>query len=457
MKKVDSLLIVDDNKSVLDSLQLFLKHKFEEVIICSNPNQIPNLLFNHKFDVVLLDMNFSAGINNGNEGLFWLKEILKTDSTLVVILFTAYADVHLAVNAMKEGATDFILKPWDNKKLLATLKSGIDLHQTRQKVEILEVQKQFLEQDLNHNFEKMIGDSEAMKPVFNTIKKVADTDANVLILGENGTGKELVARELHLMSGRKNNIFMGVDLGSLSESIFESELFGHVKGAFTDAKEDRKGRFQSASGGSLFLDEIGNLSPAMQAKLLAVLQNRKVTPLGSNREDHVDIRLICATNQNINEMVKSTNFREDLLYRINTIQIELPPLRNRGNDIITIAEHFLKRYADKYGKKEVKLKQETKDKLLSYSWPGNIRELRHCMERAVILNDKNELHPEDFLLESSNRSIQLGDSPISIDEAERLIIENSLKRHRGNISNVAKELNIGRQTLYRKIEKYNIS
>ena len=457
MKKVGRLLIVDDNKSVLDSLQLFLKHKFEKVFICSNPNQIPNLISSHRVDVVLLDMNFSTGINNGNEGLFWLKEILKLDSSLVVMLFTAYADVHLAVNAMKEGATDFILKPWDNKKLLATLKSGVELHQTRLKVENLEVQKQFLERDLNQNFENIIGDSESMKPIFKTIGKVANTDANVLILGENGTGKELIARELHMMSARKRNIFMGVDLGSLSESIFESELFGHVKGAFTDAKEDRKGRFQSASGGSLFLDEIGNLSSAMQAKLLAALQNRKVTPLGSNREDHVDIRLICATNQNINEMVKAGNFREDLLYRINTIQIQLPPLRNRGNDILKLAEHFLKRYGDKYGKTNMKLRQETKDKLLSYSWPGNIRELRHCMERVVILNDKDELHPEDFLLETSNQSIELGDNPISLDEAERLIIENSLKRHYGNISNVAKELNIGRQTLYRKIEKYNIS
>ncbi|PCH66848.1 MAG: sigma-54-dependent Fis family transcriptional regulator [Bacteroidales bacterium] len=457
MKKAGNLLIVDDNKSVLDSLQLFLKRKFEEVIICSKPNQIPNLLFCHKFDVVLLDMNFSTGINNGNEGLFWLKEILKIDSALVVILFTAYAEVNLAVNAMKDGATDFILKPWDNKKLFATLKSGVDLHQTRLKVESLEVQKQFLEQDLNQNFEKIIGDSEAMKPIFEIIRKVANTDANVLILGENGTGKELVARELHLMSSRKNGIFMGVDLGSLSESIFESELFGHVKGAFTDAKEDRIGRFQSASGGSLFLDEIGNLSPAMQAKLLAALQNRKVTPLGSNREDYIDIRLICATNQNIKEMVKTGNFREDLLYRINTIQIQLPPLRNRGNDIIKLAEHFLNRYTDKYGKTNMKLRQETKDKLLRYLWPGNIRELRHCMERAVILNDKDELNPEDFLLETQNPRIDLGDSPISLDEAERFIIANSLKRNRGNISNVAKELNIGRQTLYRKIEKYNIS
>ncbi|MUP37482.1 sigma-54-dependent transcriptional regulator [Labilibaculum euxinus] len=457
MKKAGNVLIVDDNKSVLESLQLFLKRKFDEVIICSNPNRIPNLLSCHKFDVVLLDMNFSTGINNGNEGLFWMKEILKIDSTLVVILFTAYAEVNLAVNAMKDGAADFILKPWDNKKLFATLKSGVELHKTRQKVESLENQKQFLEQDLNQSFEKIIGDSEAMKPVFETIRKVANTDANVLILGENGTGKELVARELHLMSARRNEIFMGVDLGSLSESIFESELFGHVKGAFTDAKEDRKGRFQSASGGSLFLDEIGNLSLAMQAKLLAVLQNRKVTPLGSNREDHVDIRLICATNQNVQEMIIAGNFREDLLYRINTIQIELPPLRNRGNDIITIAEHFLKRYTDKYGKSELKLRPETKEKLLNYLWPGNIRELRHCMERAVILNDKGELSPEDFLLEKQNSGIELGDSPISLDEAERLIIVNSIKRNRGNISSVAKELNIGRQTLYRKIEKYNIS
>ncbi len=457
MNKQGHILIVDDNKSVLSSLHLFLKHKFEKVVTCSNSSQIHDLVSNNCFNVVLLDMNFATGANNGNEGLYWLQELLKIDSKLVVILFTAYGDIDLAVNAMKYGATDFILKPWDNKKLSATLKSGVELYRTKQKVEQLKDQNNFLEQDLNQSFEGLIGDSEVMKPIFSTIKKVAKTDANMLILGENGTGKELVAREIHMQSLRHKEIFMGVDLGALSESIFESELFGHVKGAFTDAKEDRKGRFQSASGGSLFLDEIGNLSLAMQAKLLAALQNRRVTPLGSNKEDQIDIRLICATNQNITEMVKEDSFREDLLYRINTIQIEIPPLRNRGNDILKIANHFLQRYAEKYGKAFAPFSREVQEKLLAYSWPGNIRELRHCMERGAIMSDKYELVPADFSLELESGSIQLGHTPISLDEAEKLIIQNAIKRLNGNISHVAKELQIGRQTLYRKLDKYDIT
>ena len=440
MKNQGNLLIVDDNKSVLKSLHLFLKYKFNEVIICSNSNQIPHLISSHCFDLVLLDMNFTTGANNGNEGLYWLQELLKMDSKLVVILFTAYGDIDLAVNAMKYGATDFILKPWDNKKLLATLKSGVDLYRTRQKVDQLEDQKKFLEQDLNQTFEGMIGDSEAMQPIFAMINKVAKTDANVLILGENGTGKELVARELHMKSNRHNEIFMGVDLGALSESIFESELFGHVKGAFTDAKEDRKGRFQSASGGSLFFDEIGNISLAMQAKLLAAVQNRKVTPLGSNKEDQVDIRLICASNQNITEMVKEGRFREDLLYRINTIQIEIPPLRDREEDILKIANHFLKRYADKYEKNFGPLSKEVNAKLLAYPWPGNIRELRHCMERIAIMNEKYELVPADFILEMQNSSVELGSKPISLDDAEKVVIENALKRLKGNVSKVGQRI-----------------
>jgi DNA-binding NtrC family response regulator len=456
MKNQGNLLIVDDNKSVLSALHLFLKHKFNEVIICNNPNQIPSLVSKYCFDLVLLDMNFTTGVNNGNEGIYWLQELLRIDSKLVVILFTAYGDIDLAVNAMKYGATDFILKPWDNKKLLATLRSGVELYQTRQKVDQLEDQKKFLEQDLNHSFQGMIGDSDAMKPVFAMIDKVAKTDANVLILGENGTGKELVARELHFKSNRHKEIFMGVDLGALSESIFESELFGHVKGAFTDAKEDRKGRFQSASGGSLFFDEIGNISLAMQAKLLAAVQNRRVTPLGSNKEDQVDIRLICASNQNITKMVKEGKFREDLLYRINTIQIELPPLRDREEDILKIANHFLQRYADKYEKVFGSLSKEVNEKLLVYSWPGNIRELRHCMERVAIMNEKYDLVPADFILESKNASVELGNKPISLDDAEKVLIQNALKRLKGNVSKVAEELKIGRQTLYRKIEKYKI-
>lgn len=456
MKKNGKLLIVDDNKSVLSSLKLFLKHHFELLDTCSNPNQIPGLITKDKYDVVLLDMNFSAGVNSGNEGLYWLREILKLDASLVVILFTAYGDVNLAVNAMKEGATDFILKPWDNKKLLATLQSGVELHKTRMQVEQLEQQKKYLQNDLNQQFVNIIGESDAIKEVLNTVKKVAATDANILILGENGTGKELIAREIYQLSSRKKNIFLGVDLGALSDNLFESELFGHVKGSFTDAKEDRIGRFQAANKGTIFLDEIGNLSMPMQAKLLSVLQNRLVTPIGSNQQDEIDVRLICATNANIQKLISTDRFREDLLYRINTITIELPSLRERDNDVLIIGEHFLRQFAQKYGKKLPVIHAEAKEKLVSYSWPGNIRELRHCMERAIILADSEVLQANDFHLEEKDSQLGFGSMPMSLEEGERVIIENSLKRNRGNISQVAKELNIGRQTLYRKIEKYNI-
>lgn len=456
MKKKGKLLITDDNKSVLKSLQLFLKHHFEELVTCNNPNQIPDLMRQNEFDVVLLDMNFAAGVNTGNEGLYWLKQIRKISERTVVILFTAYGDVNLAVESMKHGATDFILKPWDNKKLLATLKSGVELSRTKLELEHSNQHRKLLTADLNQPAIKMIGESKAIKNVYELINKVAITEANVLILGENGTGKEIVAREIHNQSERKDQVFMNVDLGALSESIFESELFGHVKGSFTDAKEDRIGRFQAASGGTIFLDEIGNLSQAMQAKLLSVLQNRIVTSLGSNKEENVDIRLISATNAEILKLVQEGAFREDLLYRINTVVINMPPLRERGNDILLIAVHYLKKYADKYGKNYTGLSKTAKDKLLNYSWPGNIRELKHCMERAIILADKSSFEAADFQLEESDVTIGLSEKPISLEEGEKILIYSALKRHKGNISNVARELNIGRQTLYRKIEKYNI-
>lgn len=456
MNKKGKLLIIDDNKSVLKSLQLFLKHHFEELVTCNNPNQIPGLMLQNEFDVILLDMNFSAGVNSGNEGLYWLKEIRKRSEHTVVVLFTAYGDVNLAVNSMKHGATDFILKPWDNKKLLATLVSGVELYRTRVELDESKQQRKLLENDLKQIVTKMIGESDAIRNVRKMIDKVAQTDANVLILGENGTGKEIVAREIHNKSKRQDKIFMSVDMGSLSESIFESELFGHIKGAFTDAKENRKGRFQAATGGSLFLDEIGNLSSTMQSKLLSVLQNRKVTPLGSNKEDNIDIRLISATNANLIDLVDEGLFREDLLYRINTVVIEMPPLRDRGKDILLLADYYLKKFVQKYGKQLMVLNEEVKALLLSYTWPGNIRELSHCMERAVILNDKKVLELNDFQLENKSNTNSIGDKAISLEEAEKILIESSMRRNKGNISHVARELNIGRQTLYRKIEKYNL-
>jgi len=456
MNKKGKLLIIDDNKSVLKSLQLFLKHHFKELVTCNNPNQIPGLMLQNEFDVILLDMNFSAGVNSGNEGLYWLKEIRKRSEHTVVVLFTAYGDVNVAVNSMKHGATDFILKPWDNKKLLATLVSGVELYRTRVELDESKQQRKLLENDLKQIVTKMIGESDAIRNVRKMIDKVAQTDANVLILGENGTGKEIVAREIHNKSKRQDKIFMSVDMGSLSESIFESELFGHIKGAFTDAKENRKGRFQAATGGSLFLDEIGNLSSTMQSKLLSVLQNRKVTPLGSNKEDNIDIRLISATNANLIDLVDEGLFREDLLYRINTVVIEMPPLRDRGKDILLLADYYLKKFVQKYGKQLMVLNEEVKALLLSYTWPGNIRELSHCMERAVILNDKKVLELNDFQLDNKSNTNSIGDKAISLEEAEKILIESSMRRNKGNISHVARELNIGRQTLYRKIEKYNL-
>jgi len=456
MNKKGRLLIIDDNKSVLKSLQLFLKHHFEELVTCNNPNQIPGLMLQNEFDVVLLDMNSSAGVNSGNEGLYWLKEIRKRSEHTVVILFTAYGDVNLAVSSMKHGATDFILKPWDNKKLLATLISGVELYRTRVELDESKKQSQLLENDLKQVVTKMIGESDAIRNVREMIDKVAKTDANVLILGENGTGKEIAAREIHNKSKRQDKIFMSVDMGSLSESIFESELFGHIKGAFTDAKESRKGRFQAASGGSLFLDEIGNLSSTMQSKLLSALQNRKVTPLGSNKEDEIDIRLISATNSNLLNLVDEGLFREDLLYRINTVVIEIPPLRERGKDILLLADYYLKKFVQKYAKQLMVLNEEVKALLMAYSWPGNIRELSHCIERAVILNDKKVLEINDFQLENKSNNNTIGDKAISLEEAEKILIESAMRRNKGNISHVARELNIGRQTLYRKIEKYNL-
>jgi DNA-binding NtrC family response regulator len=451
-----AILVVDDNKSVLNSLNLFLKHKVRRVVTCCNPNLISSILGQEEFDVVLLDMNFNAGVSTGNEGIFWMREIHRIDPQMVVILITAYGDVQLAVNAMKEGATDFILKPWDNQKLLATLMSAIALSRSRKEVATLKQQQDLLQQDSAKGFDGIIGESPAMQEVQRTIAKVAKTDANVLILGENGTGKELVARQIHRLSGRSGSMFLGVDLGSLSESLFESELFGHVKGAFTDAKSHRVGRFQVAHGGTLFLDEIGNLSLPMQAKLLSAIQNREITPIGSNKPVPVDVRLVCATNTNLPEAVKAGAFREDLLYRINTIQIKVPPLRERGTDIVLLANHFLKRHGAKYGKPGIKLAGSSLDLLMQYHWPGNVRELSHAMERAVILSEGAVLTPHDFFLQPDSPSLELGASPVSLDEAEKILIANAIRRNKGNLSGVARELNIGRQTLYRKMEKYGL-
>ncbi len=381
------ILIADDNEGILNSLSFILRQEFEEVTTIKNPSKFTSLLHSGSFDIILLDMNFSAGVNTGNEGLFWLKEIIKEDPDAVIILITAYGDIELAVKAMKEGATDFIQKPFDSVKLVSTVKAAYQLRMSKVQVSKLMQKQKHLSEDLDKKFNSLIGESPAMKNILLTVKKVAPTDANVLILGENGTGKELIAREIHRQSKRSEDVFISVDLGSLSESLFESELFGHMKGAFTGATEDRKGRFETASGGTLFLDEIGNLPISLQSKLLTVLQNRYIIPVGSNKPVPVDVRLITATNKHLPDLIRDNLFREDLMFRINTVQIEIPPLRNRGDDIVLLAEHFLKVYGKKY-EKSMKISGTAIDKLKQYAWPGNVRELQHLLENSVIMVDE---------------------------------------------------------------------
>ncbi|HAF29674.1 MAG TPA: sigma-54-dependent Fis family transcriptional regulator [Bacteroidales bacterium] len=454
-KKEGSILIVDDNQSVLSSLELFLKYKFKEVITVSNPNKLHQLISSKEIDIVLLDMNFSAGINTGNEGIFWLNEILKINPETVVVLITAYGDSELAVKAIKSGAFDFIEKPWNNQKLLGTLHAALELRKSKQKVKILERQKDTLKQNRSKETQ-MIYHSKEMIEIMRTVSKVAKTDANVLILGENGTGKELIAQKIHELSSRKNELFLSVDLTSLSENLFESELFGHMKGSFTDSKEDRVGKFEAANGGTLFLDEIGNLPYVMQAKLLSVLQNNEITRIGSNTPIPIDIRIVTATNKDLNQLVSENLFREDLIYRINTVKITLPPLRERKDDIIPLTNHYLISFSTKYNKPGLKINNQALEKILSYKWPGNIRELKHTIEKAVILSESNTLTINDFVFDNSIKSNTEIDKPISLEEGEKLIIKNALERNNWNISETAKELKIGRQTLYRKIDSYDI-
>lgn len=448
------LLIVDDNKSALKALNMFLQFEFDIVETLTNPNVIPSKLREVDFDVILLDMNFSAGVNTGNEGIYWLEEIKKLSPTTEVVLFTAYGDVELAVKALKLGATDFVLKPWENEKLLATLKSAVRHRRSNIEISELKGREQSLKQEINNDKKRLIGDSPAIKKVLKIINKVSKTDANVLITGENGTGKELIAQEIHRQSERSHELMVTVDMGAVAETLFESELFGHKKGAFTDAREDRVGKFQLADKGSLFLDEIGNLPLAMQSKLLTVLQKRIVTPIGSNKTTSIDIRLISATNCNMQQMVADSNFREDLLYRLNTIQIEIPPLRDRGEDIELLATHFLKIYEKKYHKNGLRISSEAINKLMNYSWPGNIRELQHTIEKAVILGDDEILTSDDFIFKSYSKLID--DEPKSIEEMEKRMIESAMEKFDGNHSAAANQLGITRQTLYNKLKRYGI-
>lgn len=447
------LLIVDDNKSALSALNLLLQYEFEEVVCISNPNLIKAKLEKREFDLALLDMNFSAGLNTGNEGLYWLVEMKKYNPALEVVMITAYGDVELTVKALKLGAADFILKPWDNQKLLATLKAALKLRQSHQKVKALQARESFLKDQLQKG-QELIAGSKVMQKVLKVVEKVAATHANVLICGENGTGKEVIAQQIHRLSTRKNELLMSVDMGAIPESLFESELFGYTKGAFTDAKEDKAGKFQLADKGTLFLDEIGNVPLHLQSKLLVALESKTVFPLGSVKPVAVDIRVIAATNSNLEKMVQDGSFRQDLLYRLNTITIELPPLREREEDIELLAGHFLKIFREKYDKPAMRLGSQAIKKLSNYHWPGNVRELRHTMEKAVILADSEVLMPSDFDLKAVNHH-SAKDLP-SLSSMEKDLIINALDRYEGNLSVIADKLGISRQTLYNKMKRYEL-
>ncbi len=450
MAKGGTILVVDDNKGVLSALELLLNGYFDRVVMTSTPNQIDFALREEKPDVVLLDMNFSAGINNGNEGLFWLRRIKEQRPEVEVVLFTAYADIDLAVRGIKEGAFDFVSKPWDNDKLLATLRNAYNLHRSRKSVKQLkEIRRELLNEPALY-----WGTTDTMKRLRETLEKVADTDACILITGENGTGKEMLAREIHKLSSRKGELMVTVDVGALPESLFESELFGHVKGSFTDAKTDRAGKFEVADHGTLFLDEIGNIPLHLQAKLLTAIQSGQITRVGSNTPVPVDIRLISATNRNILDMAAQGTFREDLLYRINTIHLDIPPLRQRMEDIVPLADMFLAKYAAKYNKPASSFSREVKKLLSTYSWPGNIRELQHTVEKAVILSGGKVIDTDTLLLDTRRRSI--ADPGSTLKEIEREVIREAIERHGGNLSAVAGQLGITRQALYNKIKRFEL-
>jgi len=447
------ILIIDDDLGVLESLDLLLRGEAEKIVTLSDPKQIPKILEPGLFDAVLLDMNFSTGRNTGNEGLLWLTEVTKRDPFVSVIMITAYGAVDLAVESMKGGAVDFIQKPWKSGKLISTLNAACQLTNSRRKVDRLEAEKQVLQEDITRGYEKILGNSHRIQQLKETIQKVARTDTSVLIQGENGTGKELIAWEIHRQSKRRNQLFVTVDLGALSETLFESELFGHTKGAFTDAKQERKGRFEAANGGTLFLDEIGNLPLHLQSKLLSALQSRTIIPLGSNTPVPVNVRIISATNRHLGQLVAKGLFREDLYYRINTIQIESPPLRDRGHDIEILAEYFLKKYAVKYAKPGLRINQRAMEKLNHHSWPGNIRELQHAIENVVIMSDSDSISPEDINLVSPSFSEEKG---LNLEAVEKSTIRKALSKYNGNYSSIAAELGISRTTLYHKIRKYGL-
>jgi DNA-binding NtrC family response regulator len=460
--KFGKILIIDDNNSVLKAAKLFLKRHFLEVDTYLKPEEIPRLITQKNYDLILLDMNFTKDVSSGNEGFYWLSKILEIDPSSVVILMTAYGDISTAIKAIKSGGSNFILKPWDNQEFLATIHSSIRIRESKLEINRLQKKYEDLNVELNDRYSEIIGNGPAMLKIFNLIDRVAITDANVLILGENGTGKELVARAIHRNSKRSRQAFVNVDMGSIAESLFESELFGHKKGAFTDAKEDRTGRFEAAHNGTLFLDEITNLSLPLQVKLLKVLENRKVMKVGAQTEIPVNIRLVCATNVDPYAMTEAGEFRQDLLYRINTIEISLPALRDRLEDIPLLVDHFFAIYAKKYGNRVKKVSPEVIPYFQKYQWPGNIRELRHAIERAVIISDNEILQPYDFDLRISEMELKtaskntLDGAGSNIKQVESSLIETVLLKHNGNIAKTAIELGLTRQSLYRRLKKYGL-
>ncbi|MBC5991914.1 sigma-54-dependent transcriptional regulator [Pontibacter cellulosilyticus] len=449
--KKASILVIDDDTDVLTAVRLLLRPQVKEIIVEKNPEQIPSLLKNHTFDLVLLDMNFKSALNTGNEGLYWLKKIKELKPETAVIMITAYGDIDLAIRSLKEGAFDFVVKPWHNEKLLSILTDAISKKEGNASITAQTTSAKI-------SGTEMLGESEAMQDIFIKIKKVAPTDANILILGENGTGKELIAKAIHQHSLRADKPFIKVDVGALTESLFESELFGHKKGAFTDAREDRAGRFEAAHGGTIFLDEIGNISLQQQSKLLSVLQNRQVIRLGSNEPIDIDVRLLCATNVPLSELANENRFRKDLIYRINTVEIMVPPLRKRNNDIILLAKHFANLYATKYMKPEPELSKQAQEKLKSYHFPGNVRELQYAIERAIIMADNYVLEPQDILFSpiESAPAAEPQQQETNLEELEKATIHLVMEKHGGNMTKAAKELGITRTALYRRLGKYDI-
>ena len=449
MKKQGTLLIVDDNRNILTTVRMLLEPIFSQIITIANPNSIPAKLREEKPDVVLLDMNFSSGINSGNEGLYWLREIKSLRPQTEVVLFTAYADIQLAVTGIKEGATDFIVKPFDNEKMIRTLVEARDQNKAVDKLSTKNCGK-------TSQSAMYWGDSEVMNSLRNIVDKVSKTDANILITGENGTGKEVLANEIHRLSTRCGKKMLPVDMGAITETLFESELFGHVKGAFTDAKVDKPGKFELADGSTIFLDEIGNLSYGLQAKLLTALQRRSIVRVGGSTQIPINVRLVCATNRNLQQMVNDGEFREDLLYRINTIHLELPALRQRKSDIVPLAERFLRQYGDLYNKVNLRLSEEAEKKLTSLPWYGNIRELQHAIEKAVILSDGGMISAEDIDGGNQQRREKPLEEVQTLDEMESRMIEKTIRECEGNLSVVAARLGISRQTLYNKIKRYGL-